>query len=83
MMFHACWPFTGLALPIDFLDVFVHLLGQVVATLGAAPLDYIPTAFRGHAFPKTVDTRPTTNFWLISSFWHDLRTSMHYSSFKI
>jgi hypothetical protein len=59
-----------LALPVDLLDVLVHLLCQIVAAFQASTLEDITATLRGHAFAETVDASPTTNFWLIRSFWH-------------
>jgi hypothetical protein len=66
----------GLAFPIDFLDVLVHFLGQSVSTPQTAALQHIAPPFGGHAFSETVYARPTPNFRLIRSFWHNLLTSV-------
>jgi hypothetical protein len=68
----------GLAFPVDFLDVLVHLLGQSVSAPQPAALKYIAPPFGGHAFSETVDARPTPNFGLIRSFWHNLLTSVYF-----
>ena len=78
MLGHVFWLIFGLAFPIDFLDVLVHLLGQSVSTPQPASLKYIAPSFGGHAFSETVDARPTPNFGLIRSFWHSLLTSVDF-----
>ena len=76
-------PFSGLAFPVDLLDMLVHLGGQGMAAPQAAALDDFAATLRGHAFSETVDAHPTTNFGLIGSFWHYLLTSVHSASFLI
>jgi hypothetical protein len=72
---------TKLALPVDFLDVLVNLLGQVVAALLPAVFENLAATLRGHALAETMDACPATDFRLIRSFWHFLLTSVHSASF--
>ena len=74
------WP---LALPVDLLDVLVHLGGQAMTTFLAAALEHFAPTLGGHASAESVNARPTANFRLIGSFWHDLLTSMHSASFLL
>jgi hypothetical protein len=65
-----------LALPVNPLDMLVHLGGQAVAAFLAAALENVATTFGGHTGPETVDARPAADFGLVGSFGHDLLTSM-------
>jgi len=70
-----------LALPVDALDVLVHLRSQAVAAFRTAALENITATFRSHASTKAVNTGSPTNFGLICPFWHDSLTSMQFDDF--
>jgi hypothetical protein len=57
--------------------VGVHFLGQFMTALLTPALENVTPTLGGHAFSESVDASPTSDFWLIGSFWHDLLTSMH------
>ncbi len=59
-----------LGLPVDALDVVVHLDGQAMASLQAAALQHQPTAPRRHAGAEAMPSQATANFGLISPFRH-------------
>jgi hypothetical protein len=59
-----------LAIPVGFLDVFVHPHGKAVTAFEAAALEYLTPAASGHAFSETVDADTASFLGLICSFRH-------------
>jgi hypothetical protein len=63
-------PLHELALPVNLLDVIVHLGGQMMSTLQAATFEDFAATGCCHALPEAMDAHPATDFWLVCSFGH-------------
>lgn len=59
-----------LAIPVGFLDVFVHPYSQAVASFETASFEYITPAARGHPLSETVYTDASSFLGLVCSFRH-------------
>ena len=61
-----------LALPVDFLDVVVHLGGKTMAALQAPVLQDLAAPRSFHSGTEAVYPDSTTYFRLVCSLWHIL-----------
>ena len=61
---------SGLALPVDFFDVVIHLNGKLGPAALPPSLEDLSPLGCSHPGAEAMPAQPATNFWLVGSFWH-------------